>query len=51
MQRWLPGVETIEVEVHMATYTLFATDHGGQIRLPTGSTNIDHATVVEVAFR
>ena len=26
VQRWLPGVETIEVEAHIASYSLFATD-------------------------
>ena len=41
----LPGVEMTEVEVHMATYSLFATDH--RRRLPTGSTN-SIKTVVEV---
>ena len=27
VQRRLPGVETTEVEVHLATYSLFASDH------------------------
>ena len=27
VQRRLPGVETTEVEAHMASYSLFATDH------------------------
>ena len=27
VQRRLPGVETTEVEAHMATYCLFATNH------------------------
>ena len=45
MQCWLSGVEMTKVEVHMATYSLFATDHQ---RLPTGSTN-SIMTVVEVA--
>ena len=40
VQCWLPGVETTEVEAHMATYCLFATIING--RLPTGSTNFDH---------
>ena len=31
MQRQLPGVEMTEVEVHMATYSLFATDHRRQV--------------------
>ena len=45
----LPGVEMTEVEVHMATYSLFATDH------VTHSMDIAHrqynliTTVVEVA--
>ena len=30
VQRWLPGVETTEVETHMASYSLFATDHQRQ---------------------
>ena len=37
------GVDTTQVEAHMATYYLFATNHqrpGGM--LPTGSTNFDH---------
>ena len=45
MQHRLPGGETTEVEVHMATYSLFATD---QRRLLTGTTN-SIKTVVEVA--
>ena len=36
MQRRLLGVETTEVEAHMASYYLFATNQNG--RLPTGST-------------
>ena len=44
MQRRLPGVETTDVEVHMATYSLFATDRR---RLLTGSTN-SIKTVVEI---
>ena len=40
MQCWLPGVETTEVEAHMATYCLFAIIING--RLPTGSANFDH---------
>ena len=31
VQRRLPGVETTEVEVLMATYSLFATDHQSQV--------------------
>ena len=27
VQHRLPGVETTEVEAHMASYSLFATDH------------------------
>ena len=27
----LPGVETTEVEAHVATYSLFATDHQRQV--------------------
>ena len=46
MQRQLPGVETTEVEEHMATYSLFATDH--RRKLLTGST-YSIKTVVEVA--
>ena len=30
MQCRLPGVEMTDVEVHMATYSLFATDHRRQ---------------------
>ena len=30
VQRRLPGVETTEVETHMASYSLFATDHQRQ---------------------
>ena len=30
VQRQLPGVETTEVEAHMVTYSLFATDHQRQ---------------------
>ena len=30
VQRWLPGVETTEVEAHMVSYSLFATDHQRQ---------------------
>ena len=30
VQRRLPGVETTEVEAHMASYFLFATDHQRQ---------------------
>ena len=29
--RQLPGVEMIEVEAHMASYSLFATDHQRQV--------------------
>ena len=42
----LPGVETTKVEVHMATYLLFATDH--RYRLLTGCAN-SIKTVAEVA--
>ena len=45
VQHRLPGVEMTEVK-HMATYSLFATDH--QCRLLTGSTN-SIKMVVEVA--
>jgi len=38
VQHRLPGVETTKVEVYMATYSLFATDH--RHRLPT---NFDHS--------
>ena len=31
VQRRLPGVETTEVEAHMASYSLFATDHQRQV--------------------
>ena len=31
MQRRLPGVEILEVDVHMTTYSLFATDHRWQV--------------------
>ena len=31
VQRRLPGVETTEVEAHMATYCLFATNHQRQV--------------------
>ena len=31
VQHWLPGVEMTEVKVHMATYSLFATDHRRQV--------------------
>ena len=31
VQRWLPGVEMTEVEAHMASYSLFATDHQWQV--------------------
>ena len=40
VQCWLPGVETTEVEAHMASNRLFATIIDS--RLPTGSTNFDH---------
>ena len=30
VQRRLPGVETTEVEAHMASYSLFAIDHQQQ---------------------
>ena len=40
VQRRLPGVETTEVEVHMATYSLLATDH--DYNFHTGSKNFDH---------
>ena len=46
MQRRLLGVEMTEVEIHMATYSLFTTDH--RRRFLTGSTNLIK-TVVEVA--
>ena len=44
VQRQLPGVETTEVEEHMASYSLFAIQiiNG---RLPTGSTNFDHESL------
>ena len=31
MQCRLPGVEMTKVEVHMATYSLFASDHRRQV--------------------
>ena len=31
VQRRLPGVEMTEVETHMASYSLFATDHQRQV--------------------
>ena len=31
VQRQLPGVETTEVEAHMVTYSLFATNHQRQV--------------------
>ena len=31
VQRRLPGVEMTEVEAHMASYSLFATDHQRQV--------------------
>ena len=31
VQRRLPGVETTQVEAHMATYCLFATNHQWQV--------------------
>ena len=31
VQCQLPGVETTEVEAHMATYSLFTTDHQRQV--------------------
>ena len=31
VQRRLPGVEMTEVEAHMASYSLFATDHQWQV--------------------
>ena len=43
VQRRLPGVETTEVEAHMASYSLFATIING--RLPTGSTNFDRESL------
>ena len=33
VQRRLPGVETTEVEAHMATYCLFATNHQRQVEV------------------
>ena len=44
---YLPGVETTEVEVHLATYSLLQIIEG---RLSIGSTNqVSITTVVEVA--
>ena len=40
VQRRLPGVETTEVEAHMATYWLFATNH--QRQLAHRQYNFDH---------
>ena len=40
VQRRLPGVETTQVEAHMATYCFFATIINGG--LPTSSTNFNH---------
>ena len=31
VQRRLPGIEMTEVEAHMASYSLFATDHQWQV--------------------
>ena len=40
VQRRLPGVETTEVEAHMATYCLFGTNH--QLQLAHRQYNFDH---------
>ena len=40
VQRRLPGVETTEVEAHMTTYCLFATNH--QLQLSHKQYNFDH---------
>jgi len=42
VQRRLPGVETTEVEVHMATYSLFATDHQRQFAHRQYKSSFDH---------
>jgi len=42
VQRRLPGVETTEVEVHMATYSLFATDHRRQVAHRQYKSSFDH---------
>ena len=47
VQRRLPGVETTEVEVHMATYCLFAT-RSSTAGCPQ-AVQISITTVVEVA--
>ena len=47
MQRRLPGVETTEVEVHMATYSLFVT-RSSTAGCPQ-AVQISITTVVEVA--
>ena len=39
VQCQLPGVQTTQLEAHMATYCLFATNHQRQVA--TGSTNFD----------
>ena len=41
VQRQLPGVEMTEVEAHMASYSLFATDHQRQAAHRHGA-NFDH---------
>ena len=41
-QRWLPGVETTEVEARMATSWFFATNH--QRQLAHRQYNFDHGT-------
>jgi len=42
MQRRLPGVETTEVEVHLATYSLFAIDHWWQVVHRQYKSSFDH---------
>jgi len=41
VQRQLPGVEGTEVEVHMAAYSLFATDHQQQVKVASGKGHIN----------
>ena len=42
VQRRLPGVEATEVEAHMATYCLFATNHQRQLAHRQPQYNFDH---------
>ena len=49
VQRRLPGVEATEVEAHMATYCLFATNH--QRQLAYSDSTISITTVKRSRFR